>query len=72
MTTSAQFIIAADIGGTHATFALAEVTSEGPRIIAEDSLASRDYQNFAPLLKQFPTAQASNPCAITSPEPVLR
>ncbi|MFZ9194814.1 MAG: glucokinase [Burkholderiales bacterium] len=53
MTTSAQFIIAADIGGTHATFALAEVTSEGPRIIAEDSLASRDYQNFAPLLKQF-------------------
>ena len=48
-----QFVIAADIGGTHATFALAEVTNEGPRIFIEDSLASRDYQNFAPLLQTF-------------------
>ena len=48
-----QFVIAADIGGTHATFALAEVTNEGPRILIEDSLASRDYQNFALLLQTF-------------------
>ena len=48
-----QFILAADIGGTHATFALAEITNEGPRIITEDSLASREFQNFAPLLQQF-------------------
>ena len=48
-----QFVLAADIGGTHATFALAEITNEGPRIITEDSLASREFQNFAPLLQQF-------------------
>jgi glucokinase len=48
-----QFVLAADIGGTHATFALAEITNEGPRIIAEDSLASREFQNFAPLLQTF-------------------
>jgi glucokinase len=48
-----QFVIAADIGGTHATFALAEITNEGPLIITEDSLASREFQNFAPLLQTF-------------------
>ncbi len=53
MTTSAKFILAADIGGTHATFALAEITNEGPRIFTEDAFASRDYQNFAPLLQKF-------------------
>lgn len=53
MTSSAHFILAADIGGTHATFALAEAAADGPRIVAEQSLASRDYQNFAPLLQRF-------------------
>jgi len=52
-TNNHRFILAADIGGTHATFALAEITNEGPRIFTEDSLASREFQNFAPLLQRF-------------------
>ena len=48
-----QFVIASDIGGTHATFALAELTSDGPRIFTEESLPSRGFQNFAPLLEKF-------------------
>lgn len=53
MTTSAPFILAADIGGTHATFALAESTAAGPKILAEQAYESRAYQNFAPILQQF-------------------
>jgi glucokinase len=48
-----QFVLAADIGGTHAGFALAELLPDGPRIFTEESLASRGFQNFAPLLEKF-------------------
>lgn len=48
-----QFVLAADIGGTHATFALAEITHDGPRIFTEESLPSRAFQNFGPLLEKF-------------------
>lgn len=53
MPSAAKFVLAADIGGTHATFALAEITHEGPQIFTEESLASREFQNFAPLLQKF-------------------
>lgn len=52
-TRNPDFVLAADIGGTYATFALAELTHEGPRIFTEESLASREFQNFAPLLQKF-------------------
>lgn len=48
-----RFVLAADIGGTHAVFALAELLPEGPSIFTEESLASRDFHNFAPLLQRF-------------------
>lgn len=53
MSTSARFILAADIGGTHATFALAESAAAGPKILAEQAYESRAFQNFAPILQQF-------------------
>lgn len=48
-----QFVLAADIGGTHADFAFAELLPDGPHIFTEESLASREFHNFAPLLQKF-------------------
>lgn len=52
MTTPA-FILAADIGGTHANFVLAALESGTQRMIAGRALASREYPDFSALLQQF-------------------
>jgi glucokinase len=46
-------LLAADIGGTHANFALAEAGDGPPRILIQQEYASREFQNFAPLLQRF-------------------
>jgi glucokinase len=46
-------ILAADIGGTHATFALAEAGEAAPRILVQQEYPSREFQNFAPILQRF-------------------
>lgn len=51
--TNNHFVMAADIGGTHATFALAEVLDGKQRVIVEHAFPSREFQNFAPLLQRF-------------------
>ncbi len=53
MTTPVPLVLAADIGGTHATFALAEASAGQLRVILERAFPSRDFQNFAPLLQRF-------------------
>lgn len=48
-----NLILAADIGGTHANFALAEAGEGTPRILIQQEYPSREFQNFAPLLQRF-------------------
>ncbi len=60
-----RFILAADIGGTHASFAIAErQTGGGHRVLFEKSLESRQFADFDALMAAFlalPEAAASRP-----------
>ena len=54
MTTTPRFILAADIGGTHASFAIAErQTGGGSRVLYEKSFESREFADFDSLLERF-------------------
>ena len=48
-----NLILAADIGGTHANFALAEAAAGQLKIIVQQEYPSREFQNFAPMLQRF-------------------
>jgi len=64
MTTSPRFILAADIGGTHAGFAIAERQNGGHRVLYEKSFESREFASFDALLERFfalPEPSAARP-----------
>lgn len=46
-------LLAADVGGTRATFAIAEQGTAGMRFLAERQFASRDFPDFHALLRHF-------------------
>lgn len=48
-----SFILAADIGGTRASFAIAEQSASGTRLIAERQFASRDFADCHALIKAY-------------------
>ncbi|MFN9491255.1 MAG: glucokinase [Betaproteobacteria bacterium] len=48
-----NLLLAADIDGTHATFALAEAGAGAPRIRVQQEYPSSEFQNFAPILQRF-------------------
>jgi glucokinase len=53
MTTTPSFILAADIGGTHAGFAIAERHGSASRVLYERAFESRDFGDFDALLAHF-------------------
>ena len=53
MPAGSQFILAADIGGTHAGFAIAVPEANGVRILIEKSYPSRDFADLQAVLGQF-------------------
>lgn len=62
MPAAPQFILAADIGGTHAVFAIAAAETSGARVLVEKSYLSRDFANLESVLGHFfesPEAQAA-------------
>ncbi len=65
MITTPRFILAADIGGTHASFAIAErKNSGGSRVLFEKSFESRQFADFDALMAAFlalPEAAAARP-----------
>jgi len=62
MSAASQFILGADIGGTHAGFAIAAPEASGARILIEKSYPSRDFADLQALLGHFfelPEARAA-------------
>ncbi len=53
MSAGQRLVLAADIGGTHAAFAIGELKGRGCRVLLAKSFPSSDYAEFGALLENF-------------------